>query len=104
MPADATVARSSKAGSSIAHLVVGDGWTLRAVRWSNQRALVSVTAVSDELARRILTDAMKDAAETPVETRVPIGFWHMVHGPVRTERMFARQPWADVRGNYAANV
>lgn len=104
MPSDATVARSSKAGSSIAHLVVGDGWTLRAVRWSNQRALVSVTAVTDELARRILAEATKDAAEARVETRVPIGFWHMVHGPVRTERMIARQPWADVRRNYASTV
>lgn len=104
MPAGATVARSSTGIGSHAHLVVGDGWTLRAVRWSNRRAAVTVTAVSDDLAERVLDEATTDAAEEPVETRVPIGFWHMVHSAMRTERMFARQPWTDIRRNYAATA
>jgi len=104
MPAGATVARSSEANGSFARLVVGDGWTLRATRWSNRRARVSVTATSDALAERILGEATKDAAEEPTDTRVPIGFWHLQHAGVRTERLIARQPWAPLRRNYASAV
>lgn len=104
MPAGATVARSSEANGSFARLVVGDGWTLRATRWSNRRAQVSVTATSDALAERILAEATKDAAEEPTDTRVPIGFWHLQHSGVRTERLIARQPWAPLRRNYASAV
>ena len=104
MPAGATVARSSEANGSFARLVVGDGWTLRATRWSNRRARVSVTATSDALAERILAEATDDAAEEPTDTRVPIGFWHLQHAGVRTERLIARQPWAALRRNYASAV
>jgi Domain of unknown function (DUF5925)/ATPase family associated with various cellular activities (AAA) len=104
MPAGATVARSSEANGSFARLVVGGGWTLRATRWSNRRARVSVTATSDALAEHILAEATKDAAEEPTDTRVPIGFWHLQHSGVRTERLIARQPWAPLRRNYASAV
>lgn len=104
MPVGATVARSSEADGSFARLVVGDGWTLRATRWSNRRAQVSVTATSDALAERILAEATKDAADEPTDTRVPIGFWHLQHSGVRTERLIARQPWAPLRRNYASAV
>ena len=67
MPAGATVARSSETNGSFARLVVGDGWTLRATRWTNRRARVSVTATSDELAERIITEATKDAADEPTD-------------------------------------
>jgi hypothetical protein len=104
MPAGATVARSSETSGSFARLVVGDGWTLRATRWTNRRARVSVTATSDELAERIITEATKDAADEPTDTRVPIGFWHLQHSGLRTERLIARQPWAPLRRNYASAV
>jgi hypothetical protein len=104
MPAGATVARSSETNGSFARLVVGDGWTLRATRWTNRRARVSVTATSDELAERIVAEATKDAADEPTDTRVPIGFWHLQHSGVRTERLIARQPWAALRRNYASVV
>ncbi|MDT5025476.1 MAG: hypothetical protein QOE61_1902, partial [Micromonosporaceae bacterium] len=37
-----------------AKLATGDGWTLRCIRWHTGGAVVSVTAVSDELAESIL--------------------------------------------------
>jgi Domain of unknown function (DUF5925)/ATPase family associated with various cellular activities (AAA) len=104
VPAGATVVRSSEASGSFARLVIGDGWTLRAVRWSNRRARVSVTATSDELADRILMQATIDAVEEPTADRVPIGFWHLQHSATRTERMIPRQPWAGIRRNYAHDV
>jgi hypothetical protein len=104
MPAGATVVRSSETNGSFARLVVGDGWTLRATRWTNRRARVSVTATSDELAERILTEATKDAADEPNDTRVPIGYWHLQHSGMRTERLIPRQPWAALRRNYASAV
>ena len=94
-------------GNFRAHLAAGDGWTLRAARWSDGSARVTVTASSEELARRVLQRSTADAVEAarPAEDAVPIGFWHLgCHGPVRKEREIEAAPWPRIRRNYAGAV
>jgi hypothetical protein len=104
MPSGGTVVRSADTGSAFARLVVGDGWTLRSVRWRSGSASVSVSAVSDEVAERVLAEATDNAADVPVPTAVSIGFWHRPHRAIRIERRISYRPWAQMRANYAADV
>jgi len=89
------------------HLVKGDGWTLRATRWRGNSADVTVTAVSDELASRVLQEAIKGAKDKdkPVDS-VDMGFWHLTQkrGACRDNRRIATPAWADIRRNYASEV
>jgi hypothetical protein len=102
LPVGGTVIRSARTdGGGVAYLVTGDGWTLRSVRWRHGAALVSVTAVSDELAERILADATENATEPITEDVLPIGFWHASGRPIRTERKTDPVHWAEIRRNYA---
>jgi hypothetical protein len=87
-----------------AKLATGDGWTLRSVRWRSGGAVVSVTAVSDELAESVLSLAVDGAISEPEpeDERVEIGFWHMSgHGPRRRARAISASPWQEIRANYA---
>ncbi len=104
MPSGGTVVRSSDSDGAFARLVVGEGWTLRSVRWRSGSASVTVCATSDELAERVLAEATTDAADPPVPTAVAIGFWHQAHRAVRTERRIPHKPWPELRGNYSAGV
>lgn len=68
------------------HLAAGKGWTLRASRWKDGVAHLTVTAVDEETARRVLAEATTGAVEParPVQEAVAIGFWHQTcRGPVR---------------------
>jgi hypothetical protein len=77
MPAGGTVVRCARIdGGGVAWLVTGAGWTLRSVRWKHGAAQVSVSAVSDELAERVLADATENATEPITERFLPIGFWY----------------------------
>ncbi len=90
-----------------AHLVMGDGWTLRAVRWEGNTAEVTVTATSDELATRILLEATRDAKDKRKEPKdhVSMGFWHLSgHGPRRQNRRITTPDWPLIRRNYHAPV
>jgi hypothetical protein len=107
LPPGATVLRTAVEDGRRSLLATGDGWTLRAVRWRGRGAEVSVTAVSDELARTVLGKAIRGASERAgVPDTVPIGFWHFAggRGPVRQARPIAARPWSEIRGNYAAAV
>jgi hypothetical protein len=104
MPADGRVVRASTQKNSFARLVVGDGWTLRCVRWNTGGAYVSVCAVSDALAEKVLAEATADAEEAPRPSVVKIGFWHSADRIVRMERVIGRQPWSDIRSHYSAGV
>jgi hypothetical protein len=87
-----------------ARLAVGDGWTVRSVRWRSGGGLVTVTAVSDELARSVLALAVEGAVAEPepLDDRVEIGFWHLTaHGPRRRSRPITAAAWAEIRPNYA---
>jgi Domain of unknown function (DUF5925)/ATPase family associated with various cellular activities (AAA) len=87
-----------------AWLAVGDGWTLRSARWKSGGALVTVTAVSEELARSVLALAEEGAAvePDPADERVDIGFWYgSANGPRRWSRPITADPWPQIRDNYA---
>nr|MDT0664405.1 DUF5925 domain-containing protein [Micromonospora sp. DSM 115978] len=76
LPADARVLRTVVEDSRDSRLAVGDGWTLRAVRWRGGGGEVTVTAVSEELARAVVTGVVKGAtADSRPDDDVPMGFW-----------------------------
>jgi Domain of unknown function (DUF5925)/ATPase family associated with various cellular activities (AAA) len=105
LPAGARVIRAVVQGEDHAHLATGPGWTLRATRWSNGRADVLVTAITEELATSVAEEAVRDAAQPPVPSAVQIGFWYLTpHGARRNLRRIASQPWSRLRANYAAPV
>jgi hypothetical protein len=104
-PAGARVLRAVRDEYGEAVLACGDGWTLRSGRWRGANGTVEVTAVSDELAKTVLEDAVRDATEPapPEEHRVEMGFWHWgPRGGHRGERSITAPAWAEIRGNYAA--
>lgn len=107
VPADATVVRTVVEDSRDSRLAVGDGWTLRAVRWRGGGGEVTVTAVSEELARSVVVGVVKGAtADARPDDDVPMGFWYLSNrrGPIRTTRKVAAPTWASIRRNYAAET
>lgn len=107
MPAGVEPARHTCQSDRRSLLATGDGWTLYAIRWTDATARVTVTATSDELARQVLLDAVKGAAEDlpPAEEATSIGFWHLTpHGGTRIVRSIATTPWSDIRRNYSTPV
>ena len=88
-------------------LAEGDGWTLLTSRWKSGIAFVSVSAVTEELARSVMEECVRDATDPPKtdDANVEMGFWHMgSRGPVRTGRAISADAWEDIRGNYTAKV
>ena len=109
LPLDAHVARQAIDSDEDRHtLATGDGWTLRAIRYlQSKRAVVLVTAVTDDLAERILKQAIDGAEEPPPppDVAVSMGFWHLSgHGPRRITRSITAQPWTEIRRNYASRA
>jgi Domain of unknown function (DUF5925)/ATPase family associated with various cellular activities (AAA) len=106
LPADATVIRTARDETRSSVLATGEGWLLLAFRWDDKNARVSVTAVNDELAERVLTEATDGVEEPPTEDKdvVTMGFWYADHGARRRVRNIAAPTWADIRGNYTAGV
>jgi hypothetical protein len=104
LPPGATVLRRAAEPDRDACLAAGDGWTIRMVRWHSGGAEVSVTAVTEDLARSVLAQATKDAAaESRVDDQaVSMGFWHRSprRGPHRAARRLSAAPWAGIRVNY----
>jgi len=107
IPDGARLVRCAEDDGLRTELVTGDGWTLRAIRWRNQSATVTVTAVTDELARTVIQAATGGAEEkSPVdEDVVTVGFWHNSAGHARrTRRTIGAASWSDVRANYPAGA
>lgn len=108
LPASARVIREAETDHLQSLLAVGEGWTVRAIRWKrNRRATVTVTAVTVELAEEQLALATADAVEPPATTdeRVPIGFWYLSpRGPRRIPRNIEAAAWPQIRGNYSGRV
>jgi hypothetical protein len=108
VPADARVVREAVDDNGHNRLAVGDGWTVRAMRWTHsRRAVVTVTAVSRELAEAVLRRAVEGAVDAPPPARddVRIGFWYLSpRGPRRIRRDIDAAPWDRIRGNYATRV
>src|SRR2546428_14005949 len=61
LPSGVAACREAHANGRHARLAVGDGWALKATRWSDASAYLTVTALSDELAEAVLRDAVIDA-------------------------------------------
>jgi hypothetical protein len=107
VPDDARTVRAVEDDIRRTVLAAGDGWTLCAARWTNQSALVTVSAVTDELARTVLDAATEGAEEEPPadDGTVPVGFWHNSNGAARrTRRAIGAAAWDEVRGNYPATA
>jgi len=108
VPADAREVRSAVDEGRRTVLAIGEGWTLRVARWRDKSAYLSVTAVTDELAERVLSEASRDAS-LPMPAKdeaVTIGFWHLSarRGPHRDPRPITAVPWDEIRANYTAAV
>jgi hypothetical protein len=89
------------------HLYGGEGWTLRVTRWRNGGADLTVTAVTEELARLVLDEAARDASlpAPPPDESVPVGFWHASkNGYQRRKRPITTAPWESIRSNYAGDA
>ena len=107
LPSDAQVCRSASEPHRVARLATGDGWTLRTVVWRAGSAEVTVTALTEELADRVLASAVKNAAVDHAKESadtVTMGFWHRSprRGASRTERQVVTLPWAAIRANYSS--
>ncbi|MGP3928255.1 DUF5925 domain-containing protein [Streptomyces sp. 8N616] len=107
LPPAATVLRSARDDDRSALLAEGDGWTLLVSRW-NRGADVTVTAVDDELAEKVLrrcVDGAEDEPE-PQPENVTMGFWYVSprRGPHRTTRQISAGTWDEIRPNYTAPV
>ncbi|MER0246030.1 DUF5925 domain-containing protein [Streptomyces sp. HSW2009] len=107
LPPGARVLRSARDDDRSALLAEGDGWTLLVSRW-NRGADVTVTAVSEELAEKVLRQSVEDAEDEPEPQpeNVTMGFWYVSprRGPYRTTRQISAGTWPEIRGNYTAPV
>lgn len=107
LPSGARLLRSVVEESRDSRLAVGEGWTVRAVRWRGGGGEVTVTAVTEQLARGVLDDVVRSStAEAGVDSNVTMGFWYLSsqRGPIRTSRRTATTSWSSIRGNYAAST
>ncbi|ABD10902.1 AAA family ATPase [Frankia sp. B2] len=105
LPSGARVLRAVVEESRDSRLAVGEGWTVRAVRWRGGGGEVTVTAVSEQLARVVIEDVLRSSvAESGADNAVNMGFWYLSsqRGPIRTSRRTATTTWASIRANYAS--
>ncbi|BDH11138.1 DUF5925 domain-containing protein [Streptomyces hygroscopicus] len=107
LPAGARILRSAKDEDRSATLAEGDGFTVLVSRW-NRGADVTVTAVTDALAEKVLAQAADGAQDEPEPQpeNVPMGFWYFSprRGPHRTSRQISAGTWEEIRPNYTAPV
>jgi hypothetical protein len=103
LPAGASSFRVAEDRWRMVVLSEGPGWTLKAVRFRDNTASLSVTAVDVPLAEAILAEVSADAIDPPppVGLSVRVGFWHLgPRGPQRAARPIEVTPWASMRRNY----
>ncbi|RKN05410.1 DUF5925 domain-containing protein [Streptomyces radicis] len=89
-------------------LAAGEGWLLRAHRWT-RAAHVLVIAETDELAQRVLKEALDGAEEEPDNepSSVTMGFWHLSPGnrrPARMTRRIEADSWEAIAPGYSGPV
>lgn len=106
-PAEGRVVRTAMVEDGMeSRLICGEGWTLRVIRHRNRSATLSVSAISEDLARTVLKESVAGAEEAAPETdHVEMGFWWRgSHGGNRSEKPITAQPWDQISGNYAERV
>jgi Domain of unknown function (DUF5925)/ATPase family associated with various cellular activities (AAA) len=105
LPSDARGVRVAYQDGQEAWLATGNGWRALSCRWRGGGAQVTVTAVTGELARAVLEEAVRDAEAEPApdDGTVPIGFWHHSpqHGAHHTIRPIGAAGWGQIRPNYS---
>lgn len=107
LPSGARVLRSVVEEARDSRLAVGEGWTVRAVRWRGGGGEVTVTAVTEQLARGVLEDVVRaSTTEVGADNNVTMGFWYLSsqRGPIRTSRRTATTSWSSIRDNYATST
>ncbi|WP_207926573.1 DUF5925 domain-containing protein [Actinocrispum wychmicini] len=108
LPVGATVIRTVQDENRNAVLAVGEGWVALTLLWrENRNGSVTVTAVDDELAARVLAQATDGVEEPPTEEQgqVTMGFWHLGdHGPRRRTREIDAPTWPEISRNYPSNA
>jgi len=106
LPPGITASRVAEGNGVRSRLAEGPGWTLRAVRWQDACALVTVVADTEQLAASVLAQAVKGACEPEHDDGATIStaFWHRAcDGRVRrNSRDLAAVSWSQIRGNYPA--
>jgi hypothetical protein len=106
-PERARVLRTSEDDGIRTTLTAGEGWTLRTIKRANGSAVLNVCAASEELAREVIEMCTTGATAEPEPDRslVSMGFWHIgTHGPQRRVREISAGAWAEVEGNYGAEI
>ncbi|GAA2232599.1 hypothetical protein GCM10010232_19260 [Streptomyces amakusaensis] len=107
LPTGSKVLRSARDDDRRAVLAEGEGYTVLVSHW-NRGADVTVTAVSAELAERIVKESTAGAADDPEPQpeNVTMGFWYVSprRGPHRTTRQISAGTWEEIRPNYTAPV
>ena len=107
VPPNMDPVRTATTANVRAIMAEGPGWTLVAKVWTDRTGLVTVVAVSEELAADVLAAATAGAEEVtePVSDQVDIGFWHAgPHGPRRVDRSIASPAWDEISRNYEAGA
>ncbi|MFI5041003.1 MAG: DUF5925 domain-containing protein, partial [Acidimicrobiales bacterium] len=108
LPAGTVAAHAAEGDWRSVMLAGGEGWTLRAVRWRDRSAAVTVTAMTDALAAEVLGEAVRDAVEPPsaADEAVTAGFWYQDKRGCanRTAREVAIEPWGRIRRNYESGT
>ncbi|MET0236511.1 MAG: DUF5925 domain-containing protein [Kibdelosporangium sp.] len=104
-PAGSTVIRVAQDETRKAVLATGEGWMLLVLRW-DESARVTVTAINEEVAERVLTEALDGAEEPETEdgSLVSMGFWYFDNGSRRRVREIAAPTWPEIRANYTAGA
>ncbi len=105
LPAEATVIRVAQDETRKAVLATGDGWMLLVFRW-DESARVTVTAINEEVAERVVAEAIDGAEEPETEdaTVVNMGFWYFDNCSRRRVREIAAPTWPEIRANYTTGV
>ncbi|MCU1427468.1 MAG: family ATPase [Actinomycetia bacterium] len=107
VPPGVTPTRCAMTNQQRAHLAEGDGWTLRALRWADNQASVSVTARTDDLAKSVLDLSVRDAVydEPPPDIAVAFRFWHCGrNGATSRVRDIEIEKWPAIRRNYTRSA
>lgn len=106
LPSGASVLREARSDNRKSVLASGEGWMLLSHRWDDS-VTVTVTAVSDELAEKVLAEAIDGVKAEPTDDMevVTMEFWYMgERGPHRRTRDITAPNWPDIRRNYPQNV
>ena len=106
LPPGVEVTRTADDDGRRCHLASGRGWSLRANRYKDGSAVVTVIADRATVATTILEAVVAEsrAPEADADTE-PVSFWHAAE-PVarRTVRRIATRRWSEIRHNYTASV